>query len=279
LSLAAIAGAGGWLTLTLRGGLAEDAQPVHWDYYTDGGAEAWGSLMEPGSDALAFPDCNLSQQSPIDVPRRAPVSTELRLDYRPTPLVVVNNGHTVEVTYAPGSTLSFDGKTYALRQFHFHSPSEHLVHGQDSPLEAHFVHQAADGELAVIGVLIEAGSPNAAFEQVLDVMPVHEGRVHSSDVIDAAGFMPADLAHYAYDGSLTTPPCSEGVRWKLLRQPITASEEQIARFRALPALNHDGVFTGNARPVQPLNGRLGSPIETPPIQPPNTGSAGFKTAD
>jgi carbonic anhydrase len=260
------------------GPLADAAQEPHWDYHSHGGPEGWGELTEAGSSVPAFPDCNLSRQSPVDVPRSADVEDGLVVDYRATKLAVVNNGHTVQVNYEPGSTMSAGGKTYRLLQFHFHTPSEHHIHGRAAALEVHFVHQADDGELAVIGVLIEEGVANASLEPILDVMPDGEHTVNSSSTISAADLLPGDLSHYAYEGSLTTPPCTEGVKWHVLRRPITASGEQIARFRMLPFLNHDGALIGNARPVQPLNGRLGVPgtsAGAPEVVPPSTGTAGL----
>jgi carbonic anhydrase len=270
---------GVWLGAELsRGGRANATEDVHWDYHEHGGAAGWGELTDPDTGAAAFPDCSLPHGSPVDIPRGAPVSGGLTLDYRPAKLVVVNNGHTVQVNYEPGSTMTVDGKTHALRQFHFHTPSEHLVHGRAADVEAHFVHQADDGELAVVGVLMHAGNSNPVLQQVLEVMPASEGTVHSSGSVDAAGLLPADLAHYAYDGSLTTPPCSRGVRWHVLRASISVSEDQVARLRSLPFLNHDGQFIGNARPVQPLNGRLSAPLPSRvrEVTPPSTGSAGIR---
>jgi carbonic anhydrase len=173
------------------------------------------------------------------------------------------------------------GKTYELLQFHFHSPSEHEIDGDSTALECHFVHQAEDGEYAVLGVMIVPGNRNLAFGDILDVMPREEGTEETSDEINGASLLPDDLTYWAYDGSFTTPPCTEGVKWHVLYEPISVSLHQIAAFRALEFLHHDGQFLGNARPVQPLNGRLAAPAapedetEDPTITPPSTGSAGL----
>ena len=231
---------------------------AEWNYHANGGAAGWGALTLPGSSELAFPDCNGRAQSPVDIPGVPSTSGDaLRLDWRPSTLSILNTGLALQVDCEAGSTLSTGGKTYELQQFHFHTPSEHALQGSFGPLEVHFVHQAIDGELAVLGVLIDEGESNAALQQVLDAMPSEPGRVERDEPIDPRGFLPGSLEHYAYEGSLTTPPCTEGVRWHVLSQRVTASAAQIEAFRALPFLNPEGRFAGNARPVQPLNGRFG----------------------
>jgi carbonic anhydrase len=261
--------------------LAGATGETHWDYHTHGGGDAWGELPEQGSDQLAYPDCNLAQQSPIDIPIDAPLSHRLSLSYRPTPLAVVNNGHTIQVNHEDASTMSVDGKTYDLLQFHFHAPSEHAIEGDRTVMEAHFVHQAGDGEFAVLGVMVVPGTANPAFGDILDVMPHEEGTVAADAKIDAAHLLPDDLSYWAYNGSFTTPPCTEGVKWHVLYEPITVSLSQLADFRDLPFLRHDGEFVGNARPVQPLNGRLAAAnkaeADQPAITPPSTGNAGLVT--
>ena len=264
-----------------RGSLVKAAEDVHWDYYSHGGGDGWGELTEEGSDEPAFPHCNLIEQSPVNIPLDAPLSGGLSVDYHPARLAVLNNGHTIQVNYEPGSTMTVDGKTYNLRQFHFHTPSEHEIDGDQTALEAHFVHQAKDGEYAVLGVMIVPGNANAAFQAVLDVMPHEEGEEETDDQIDGAHLLPGDLSFWAYDGSFTTPPCTEGVKWHVLYEPITVSLQQVAAFRSLPFLSHEGEFVGNARPVQPLNGRLGATapdgFDMPAITPPSTGNAGLAT--
>jgi carbonic anhydrase len=231
--------------------------------------------VEPASGVRAFPDCNLGLQSPVDLPAEAPLKTGLVLAYREARLHVLNNRHTIQVDHGQESTMSVDGEIYRLLQFHLHSPAEHQVAGLVAPLEAHFVHRAADGTIAVLAVFMRDGAANPTFEQVLDVMPGTPSAVGSSSSISAAGMLPDDLSFHAYDGSLTTPPCTEGVRWFVLGHPIEASGAQIDRFRALPFLSHEGEFVGNARPVQPLNGRFGA---APRVTPPATGDGGLQIA-
>ena len=228
---------------------------MHWDYHSNGGAASWGELRNEGSGKLAFPECNGHAQSPINIAGAEPQSDGLTIDYRPSDLVVLNNGRTLQVIYAAGSSLVAGGKTYRLQQFHFHSPSEHEISGRQTPLEAHFVHQSSGGGLAVIGVMMTAGSHNPAFQRVLDNFPAAEGEVTGKGAINAADLLPPALSFWAYDGSFTTPPCTEGVRWYVLSESVEVSLQQIETFRSLPFLNHDGEFVGNARPVQPLNGR------------------------
>lgn len=231
---------------------------TEWNYVDNGGAAGWGRLTLPGDRELAFPACKGASQSPVDIPDVAPsTGAGLRLEWRASKLSIANTGLALQVECEAGSRLSVSGKAYELEQFHFHAPSEHALQGRFGALEVHFVHRAVDGELAVVGVLIEVGESNAALQQVLDGMPMEPGRVEREEGIDPRGFLPSTLDHYAYEGSLTTPPCTEGVKWHVLSERVTASEEQIKAFRALPFLSPGGRFVGNARPVQGLNSRLG----------------------
>ncbi len=254
------------------------AEEPHWDYAQHGGAEAWGELTTEDG-APAYPDCNAAEQSPVDIPAVALFNESLRVDHAPGPFEVVNNGHTIQVNVEPGSSMTVDGKTYDLLQFHFHSPSEHEIAGEQTVLAAHFVHRAADGEYAVLGAMIVPGNANDTFGTVLAAMPKEEGKAESDTSITLADLLPADLAHWAYDGSFTTPPCTERVQWYVLAEPVTVSLQQAAEFRSLAFLHHEGEYVGNARPVQPLNGRHGSPeSDAPVITPPSTGSAGLAEA-
>lgn len=216
------------------------AEDHHWSYEGDEGPTHWGGLCSSGKN-----------QSPVDL--RNAVSARLvplSFKYDSFAQDVLNNGHTVQVTYAPGSTLMVDSHRYQLKQFHFHAPSENLLDGKQFPLEAHFVHADEDGNLAVVGVFFEAGAANEALEKLGKDLPVRAGDKHDLDVkIAAAELMPKAREYYRFSGSLTTPPCSEGVNWLVLKQPITASAKQIEHLHA--AMGHD-----NARPVQPLNARI-----------------------
>jgi carbonic anhydrase len=201
--------------------------------------------MEP-----EFAACGLGkEQSPIDI-HNAEVRPLPALDmhYKTSTAEVVNNGHTVQVNLADGGALNLDGVAYRLVQFHFHAPSEEKIDGKASAMVVHMVHTSADGKIAVVAVLVKEGKANAALAPVLGKLPQAVGaKAALAADFDAGNILPAQLGYYKFIGSLTTPPCSEGVRWQVLKAPIEASKEQIAAFRKL--------YPMNARPVQPLNGR------------------------
>ena len=164
-------------------------------------------------------------------------------------LRIVNNGHTIQVNAAPGSSCVIGGTSYELQQFHFHHPSEHLLSGKPFDLECHLVHRSAAGDFAVIGVFIKAGENNAALEPIWRAMPRQAGPEQDAGrMIDASTLLPSDRSLFRYMGSLTTPPCTQGIVWTLLRQPIEASPEQIRQFAAL--------YAANARPAQGRNRRF-----------------------
>ena len=223
-----------------------DNKEVKWGYEADNGPAVWAQLSE---------DYRLCaegrRQSPIDLadasPKRSPSVT---FNYISSPLTVVNNGHTVQVNYSEGSSMEIEGARYELLQFHFHSPSEHTLSGESLDIEMHLVHRnASSGELAVVGALVRRGSENAAFAPVWENIPAEAGEPRRIDgaSINAEDLLPSERLFYRYDGSLTTPPCSEGVKWFVLTTPIEMSAAQIETFRS--------VINGNNRPVQPLNER------------------------
>jgi carbonic anhydrase len=217
-----------------------------WGYKGSTGPENWGGLSKD------FAACgNGTKQSPIDVHANfAAGKKPIGMDYSATELAILNNGHTVQVSYPEGSHLQVGNKAFRLLQFHFHAPSEHTIEGVSYPMEIHFVHQADDGELSVIGVMVAKGAENLALGEFWDDLPKSESNVRSvkNEVINARDLIPLESGFYRYMGSLTTPPCSEGVNWYVMKQPILASAEQIETFR--------GVMHDNNRPVQPVNGRL-----------------------
>ena len=238
MRIAGAAGAGALLF-----GTGAYAQP-HWGYEGEHGPEHWGSL-DPG-----FAVCsNGREQSPIDLTGAEPGAlSEIVFEYAPSPISILNNGHTIQVDYQVGSGLVLDGARYGLVQFHFHHRSEHTVDGADFPLEMHLVHADADGALAVVGVLVEEGGANEALAPVFRQMPGEAGPAAMVEgTVDAAALLPGRRTTWRYAGSLTTPPCSEGVSWLVMTEPVTASRGQIEAFKAL--------FPVNNRPVQPLNGR------------------------
>ncbi|HEY9653164.1 MAG TPA: carbonic anhydrase family protein [Coleofasciculaceae cyanobacterium] len=194
-----------------------------------------------------------NEQSPIDLKSSLlgsilspPANIQFNYQSVISPLVQ-NNGHTIQVNYPlpSNSTMTVDGKTYKLVQFHLHTPSEHWVNGKAAALELHLVHQDDQGKLAVVGVFLEKGTANTTLQTVLDNMPLQEGTNMASGSINASSFLPADKSYYGYSGSLTTPPCSQGVKWIVLKNPITASEAQINAFTNL--------YQVNARPIQDLD--------------------------
>jgi carbonic anhydrase len=221
-----------------------------YDEATGRGPSQWGQLA---SDYQACRE-GLSQ-SPVDLGLVSPgPAPALQLRYSSTPLIVENNGHTIEVVIDEPSELRVAGQRYRLRQFHFHTPSEHQIAGASYPLEVHFVHASATGELAVLGMLFREGAANPVLEQILLNAPAEEGENHVEGAsIEPRTLLPRSLAYRAYAGSLTTPPCSEGVRWIVLQGMMEASAEQIDALRE--TLEHVAEYPLNARPVQSLNGR------------------------
>ena len=231
------------------------AHEKHWAY-EDGSDEAgpsqWGELA--GDEA-----CSAGQrQSPIALATSgegaalAGAGPQDAFAYKPSKISLVNNGHTVQETYESGSSLSEGGVTYSLAQFHFHSPSEHTLDGQSFPLEIHLVHTDSAGKPAlVVGLLVKEGRDNAALDTVFASLPKASGDKGepAGATVDAAALLPADRSHFAYDGSLTTPPCTEGIRWRVMRQSIEMSAAQIQAYRSLPHLMQTN------RPIQPANGR------------------------
>jgi carbonic anhydrase len=218
---------------------------AHWGYAGEAGPEHWGALDS------AFTLCATGrQQSPIDISAAIPSDQPpLGIDYRGTASDMLNNGHTVQVNFPAGSTLNLAGQVFVLKQVHFHTPSETHLRGREFPFEAHFVHADAQGALAVIAVLFEDGAENAALAQLWTEMPVAVGELHAlRAAFSPADLLPGDRDDYRFIGSLTTPPCSEGVRWQVLKQPLTLSRAQIQRFAAL-------VHGRNDRPIQPLHAR------------------------
>ncbi len=218
----------------------------HWDYDGKEGPEHWGKLHKD------FATCGLGhKQSPINITDTVKDKLPaIEFNYQPSPLKIVNNGHTVQVNFIDGSGIKIGADRYALLQFHVHTPSEEQVKGRAYDMVAHLVHKNAAGQLAVVGVLFEKGAGNAALAPVVARLPKNAGpeRVHAEISVDAAKLLPADKGYYTFEGSLTTPPCSEGVRWMVLKTPVTASAAQLEAIKAI--VHH------NARPVQPLHGRV-----------------------
>ena len=230
----------------------QEVDPSHWGYRGVEGPDHW-AMLNPSYNV-----CETGrQQSPINIvmPRHGHDQEELVFHYQPTPLSIRNNGHTIQVNYQGGSYLQLNGRSYKLRQFHFHDPSEHHIDGKVYPMEMHLVHQDERGHLLVVGVLLEFGKENRVFSRVGDWMQHHTGsrlpstgqEVSTDLTFNLMDILPQDTHHFSYHGSLTTPPCSEGVQWIVLKTPIAISKVQADRFNA--------TVGPNARPVQSLEHR------------------------
>jgi len=234
-----------WLPLALAACTALPAHAQHWGYEGHEGPEHWQDLDPAWAVCAAG-----QQQSPINL------TQALEAEFAPAEIdwaeetagVVVDNGHTVQVSVENAGGLTLGDTHYALLQFHFHAASEHTINGRQAPMEVHFVHQSAAGDLAVIGVMVERGdalttlgSVWAAMPADADATPGIAARIHLNE------FLPADRDAFRYQGSLTTPPCSEIVSWTVLTHPVTATPQQIEAFQT----RHPDSF----RPLQPLNRR------------------------
>lgn len=224
-------------------GFAEEGQ--HWSYEGQTGPDKWGGL-DKADAACATGD----QQSPIDIAGAIRAQQPpLRINWSKRPDTIVNNGHTIQLNVGEDNTLVVGDRSFRLTQFHFHHPSEHLVEGNRFAMEAHFVHTAAAGGLAVVGVFMVPGKANAVFNKIISTMPQEEGPPLPSDpAVDPNGLLPDQRTYHHYEGSLTPPPCSQTVDWIVLTDHIEAAEADIERFAKL--------FPMNARPVQELDRRF-----------------------
>jgi carbonic anhydrase len=212
---------------------------VHWSYEGEGSPENWGKLRPEYATCASG-----KRQSPIDIREGFRVDLEaIQFSYRPSQFRVVDNGHTIQVEVS-GSHISLLGKTYELAQFHFHRPSEERVNGKSFDMVVHLVHKSEDGKLAVVAVLLEKGMEHPLIQSVWNNLPLEKNDYVTPPGlnIDVAQWLPEDRSYYTYMGSLTTPPCTEGVLWLVLKQPQQISPEQLAIFARL--------YRHNARPVQ-----------------------------
>lgn len=221
------------------------AEGAHWSYAGKEAPDRWGSLGGANKTCAAG-----TQQSPLDI--SATTKADLpKLDFAwgTRADTIVNNGHTIQLNIADGSTLKVGNEQYKLLQFHFHRPSEHLIGSKSFPMEVHFVHATAAGALGVVGVMMAAGKSNSTFNKIVSTMPAKAGPAIKADSsIDPNGFLPAARGYYSYAGSLTTPPCAETVAWMLLTDPVEVAEADVATFAKLYAMN--------ARPAQKPNRRF-----------------------
>ena len=220
----------------------------HWGYTGHNSPEHWAEIDD------RFKMCSLGKsQSPINISKNVLVETDdlnpIEFNYHAHSTDVVNNGHAIQVDVDSHSSINIDGLHFVLKQFHFHSPSENEINGRSFPLEAHFVHATKDGRLAVVAVLYELGEKNDVLDKIFAAMPKeanHKAPLDiSSKMIDE--LLPKDKDYYYFSGSLTTPPCSENVKWMVLKSYQTLSKDQLKQFT--------DVIEGNNRPVQPINAR------------------------
>lgn len=227
--------------------VGEEQKPAHvWSYSGSIGPEHWGDLKPE------FAECKEGRrQSPVNIQSPQPADLPaIEFDYKPSPLRIVDNGHTILITYAPGSFIRVGDKRYELKQFHFHRPSEEKINGRGFDMVAHLVHVDKEGNLAVVAVLLERGSDNPLIHEIWNDLPKEKDKEAAFDQvqIDLNQLLPANRGYYTFPGSLTTPPCSENVTWFVLKQPVTITDAELARFATL--------YSNDARPTQPLNGRV-----------------------
>jgi carbonic anhydrase len=228
-----------------RGDDRRPPRELPWGYAGDGAPEHWAELS-PDNKLCAVG----TRQSPIDIREGIRVDLEkIAFDYRPSSFAVLDNGHTVQVNVGAGNTLGVMGRRFELVEFHFHRPSEERVNGRQFDMVAHLVHKDAEGRLAVVAVLLERGKDQPVVQTIWNNLPLEKGEaLPAPGQIDLNQLLPEDRGYYTYMGSLTTPPCSEGVLWMVMRQPVPVSANQLAIFSKL--------YPMNARPIQAGSGRL-----------------------
>src|SRR5262245_51634687 len=235
------------IVLALRLRAQETKHSEHeWDYGKEHGPAHWGELRPEFSTCAAG-----HHQSPIDIEKTEKAELPpIQFQYRESPLRIVDNGHTIQVSYEPGSSIRVGEREYVLKQFHFHQPSEERVHGRRHGMSLHLVHADTAGQLAVVAVMLDTGAENAALPQLWNNLPKEEGKQERRDDvrINAADLLPADRGYYTFDGSLTTPPCTENVTWFVLKQSLAVSSGELAQFSKR--------YPNDARPTQPLYDRV-----------------------
>ena len=229
-------------------GPRQAAAHAHWGYSGEGAPEHWADLAPENRQCAAG-----SRQSPIDIRDGIKVELEkIAFDYRPSGFAVLDTGHTVQVNVAPGNVLQVMGRRFELLQFHFHRPSEERINGRQFDMVAHLVHKDADGKLGVLAVLLDRGpddKPHALVQTIWNNLPLEKGQpLTAPGQLDVSLLLPEDRSYFTYMGSLTTPPCSEGVLWMVMRTPAALSAQQLAIFSKL--------YPMNARPLQAGSGRL-----------------------
>jgi carbonic anhydrase len=219
---------------------------VHWGYEGQEAPENWGQL------ATEYQICQTGKnQSPINISHVQHAKLDkIVINYGQIDVNIVNNGHTIQVSENDNSDyIILDDEKYTLNQFHFHAPSENQIEGKTFPVEGHFVHTDKSGNLMVLAIMFEEGATNPTVDKLFSILDDEENHPNNFENLDIISFLPAQKHYYRFSGSLTTPPCSEGVIWNIMAQPMTLSKTQIDQFKK--AFKHH-----NNRPIQPLNGRL-----------------------
>ena len=223
---------------------------THWSYQGDERPAYWGDLADE------YATCKTGKnQSPINLNHRGSVGTTglsgFDVFYRDTTLKIQNNGHSVQVNYSNGSYILINQQRYDLLQFHFHTPSEHQLNGVNYPMEMHLVHKNAQGDLAVIGILFQEGQTNHTLQRIISHAPKQKGKekLYSNVKINPNLLFPMEKKFYKYSGSLTTPPCSQGVYWMVFKQPIEASALQLRKMLQIMGENNRPVQKHFARSI------------------------------
>lgn len=224
--------------------LAVASEEVHWGYAGKEGPENWAKLSPE------FSACAGKNQSPVNLTDFIEADlNKIEFAYKPGGNKIINNGHSIQVNYAPGSAISVNGRTFELKQIHFHAPSENQIGGKTFPLEAHLVHTDQNGEIAVVAIMYAEGKENASLARFWPLMPTKPGMFKKlENIVSASELIPTERDYYLFNGSLTTPPCTEGVRWIVFKQPVALAKKQVEDFKQI--MQHD-----NNRPVQPVNAR------------------------
>ncbi len=217
----------------------------HWGYSGETGPEHWAD-----ADAKNYFCREGKNQSPVNLTHfvEADLAT-LDFQYQTQATEILNNGHTIQINMADGSLLGVDGLTLPVQQFHFHSPSENHIDGESFAMEAHIVHGDDKGNFAVVAVMFREGDENSALTPIWANMPTQVGEHRAMENVDLLGLLPENKDYYRFTGSLTTPPCSEGLRWLVMKNVVTASKAQIEQFQKV--MHHS-----NNRPLQPVNARV-----------------------
>jgi carbonic anhydrase len=231
-------------SLLFGSGATFAADTTHWTYSGEEGPEHWAKLTPE------FAACAGKNQSPINLTGFIKADLKpIKFSYQAGGNDILNNGHTVQVNYIAGSSIAVDGIRFDLQQFHFHAPSENQINGKSYAMEAHLVHADKNGNLAVVALMFKEGGENKALARIWPLIPHNAGEKNAlPSPFDAAQLLPSNHGYYRFNGSLTTPPCTEGVRWLVLKTPVSASKEQVGTFSHV--MHHP-----NNRPVQPVNAR------------------------